>query len=165
MARLPQSGGEDTWGNVLNGFLSRSHNTDGTLKTDSVGSAQLKPSVVASANLADGAVTNTKLDAATQASLAKADTALQTAPVGSVVGQTGVITGAQIAADPQLSATYAQRANVQVFTTPGAATWTKPAGGVWVEVERVSGGGGARSAPGMAVNGQIALPAGGHPSW
>lgn len=33
MARLPQPGGDtDTWGNVLNDFLSVEHNTDGTLK-------------------------------------------------------------------------------------------------------------------------------------
>jgi hypothetical protein len=34
MARLPQPGGDtDTWGNVLNDFLSVEHNTDGTLKS------------------------------------------------------------------------------------------------------------------------------------
>lgn len=33
MARLPQPGGDtDTWGNVLNDFLSVEHNSDGTLK-------------------------------------------------------------------------------------------------------------------------------------
>jgi lysophospholipase L1-like esterase len=156
MARLPQPGGDqDTWGNVLNDFLSQSHNTDGTLKTDSVGPAQLKPSAVASANLADGAVTNQKLDTATQTALGKAATSVQSvngktptsgdlplattdlsdvltptpangdvltydsvaaewkslptpaAPVTSVAGQTGAVTGAQIAADSALKGTYA----------------------------------------------------------
>lgn len=34
MARLPQQGGDtDTWGTILNDFLSVEHNTDGTLKS------------------------------------------------------------------------------------------------------------------------------------
>jgi hypothetical protein len=40
MARLPTPGGdENTWGNVLNDFLSASHNADGTLKTSAISSA------------------------------------------------------------------------------------------------------------------------------
>ena len=38
MARLPIPGGDEgTWGDVLNGFLSVSHNSDGTIKTGSSG--------------------------------------------------------------------------------------------------------------------------------
>lgn len=40
MARLPQPGGdENTWGDVLNDFLSQTHNADGTLKSSAVTSA------------------------------------------------------------------------------------------------------------------------------
>jgi hypothetical protein len=40
MARLPVPGGdENAWGDVLNDFLSASHNTDGTLKTSAVSGA------------------------------------------------------------------------------------------------------------------------------
>ena len=121
MTRLPQPGGDqDTWGNVLNDFLSQSHNTDGTLKTDTVGPAQLKPSAVASANLADGAVTSQKLDTATQTSLTKADGSLQasndlsdvptpaTARTNLGLGPAATMTTAQIAADGALTGTYAQ---------------------------------------------------------
>src|SRR5688572_14725912 len=49
MARLPQSGGDSgNWGNILNDYLSQAHKTDGTLKDDSVGVAQLKDEVTAS---------------------------------------------------------------------------------------------------------------------
>jgi hypothetical protein len=43
MARLPQPGSDrGTWGDVLNDFLASSHNTDGTLKSNTVGAAQLQ---------------------------------------------------------------------------------------------------------------------------
>jgi hypothetical protein len=70
-ARLPTVGGDDgNWGQILNDFLSQSHNIDGSIKS--------------------------------------------TAAVTSVVGQTGIITGAQIAADAALTTTYApiQMSNV-----------------------------------------------------
>lgn len=60
MARLPQPGSDQgTWGTILNDFLSTSHDTDGSLK----------PDVVSSTTIADGAVTETHLDAAAQAKL------------------------------------------------------------------------------------------------
>ena len=47
MVRLPIPGGDGgDWGTILNDFLSQSHNTDGTLKDDSVGSAQLQSTIV-----------------------------------------------------------------------------------------------------------------------
>ncbi len=40
MARLPSPGGDsDVWGNILNEFLSQSHNSDGTLKTSAIESS------------------------------------------------------------------------------------------------------------------------------
>ncbi|TAH34248.1 hypothetical protein EYC59_03105 [Candidatus Saccharibacteria bacterium] len=52
MARLPNPGGDDgQWGNILNDFLGQAHDTSGTLKPDSVGTAQVQ----------DGSLTATKL--------------------------------------------------------------------------------------------------------
>lgn len=123
MARLPQPGGDNGhWGDILNDYLSQSHNSDGTLADDSVGGAQLKPNAVTSgalapgsvttsalasdavtsAIIADGSITNTniadititkpKLSTSIQASLDKADSALQSAPVSNVAGKTGDVT-------------------------------------------------------------------------
>src|SRR5688500_11562087 len=42
MARLPEPGGDaNTWGTVLNDFLSTTHNADGTLKSNVVGISHL----------------------------------------------------------------------------------------------------------------------------
>ena len=44
MARLPDPGSDDgTWGDILNDFLTQSHNTDGTIKDDAVGGLQGQP--------------------------------------------------------------------------------------------------------------------------
>lgn len=97
MPRLPQPGQDNNaWGGILNEFLLQSHSNDGSLK--------------------DGVVSNAKLDSPTRASLLKADSALQTAPVTSVVGQTGAITGAQIAGDSALASAYASKAIVPLIT-------------------------------------------------
>jgi hypothetical protein len=62
MTRLPKVGGDSgTWGDVLNDFLAQAHDDDGTLKTDTVGAPQLKPTSVTSAAIADGHVTEAKL--------------------------------------------------------------------------------------------------------
>lgn len=43
MARLPSPGGDSgNWGTILNDFLGQVHNTDGTLKDNSVGASQLQ---------------------------------------------------------------------------------------------------------------------------
>lgn len=60
MARLPKPGGDNgNWGDILNDYLSQTHNPDGTLKDNSVGSAQI----------ADGSLTETLLDAGVQTKL------------------------------------------------------------------------------------------------
>jgi hypothetical protein len=44
MARLPQPGGDDgTWGDILNDFLSQSHNPDGTLQSAAVPDGSVTP--------------------------------------------------------------------------------------------------------------------------
>lgn len=58
MARLPQPGGDNnTWGDILNNYLAQSHTADGSLKSGSVGNAQL--------------------DASTQQAVAKAESSVQ----------------------------------------------------------------------------------------
>lgn len=50
MPRLPQPGSDQgTWGDVLNDFLLASHTADGSLKDNSVGSAQLTSDAIAAA--------------------------------------------------------------------------------------------------------------------
>ncbi|MDQ1734132.1 MAG: trimeric autotransporter adhesin [Pseudonocardiales bacterium] len=67
MARLPHPGSDDgTWGNILNDFLSQAHNPDGTLKSGVIDNVALGAGAVSTANLADGSVTNVKLDPTTQ---------------------------------------------------------------------------------------------------
>ncbi|HET7637461.1 MAG TPA: hypothetical protein VFK47_01850, partial [Ktedonobacteraceae bacterium] len=72
MPRLPISGSDTgTWGDILNDFLSQTHNADGTLKDNSitasmladnaVDSSSLSASSVTSTQLADGSVTRSKL--------------------------------------------------------------------------------------------------------
>ncbi|MGB4768512.1 MAG: hypothetical protein WBP22_04605 [Candidatus Saccharimonas sp.] len=60
--RLPQPGADaGQWGEILNDFLSQSHASDGTLKTDTVGAAQLRPSSVTNAAIATGTIQEDKL--------------------------------------------------------------------------------------------------------
>lgn len=68
MPRLPKLGGDiGHWGSILNDFLSQSHTSTGGLKPNSVGSSQIQSQ----------SVTKAQLDKAVQASLDKADSALQ----------------------------------------------------------------------------------------
>lgn len=65
MARLPNPGGDEgTWGNVLNDFLGTIHNTDGTLKDNTVSSSALAPDAVDTSNIQDATISEDKLDAA-----------------------------------------------------------------------------------------------------
>lgn len=78
MARLPQPGADSgNWGTILNDYLSQAHTTDGTLKSG----------VISTALIQDGAVTESKLDAATQAKLNSAGPG-----VTSVNSLTGAVT-------------------------------------------------------------------------
>ena len=58
MARLPIPGSDDdTWGNVLNDFLTQAHDSSGQLKADSVGTAQIQDNAITSAQLDTTAIT------------------------------------------------------------------------------------------------------------
>ena len=108
-SRLPIPGSDDgTWGSILNDYLSQSLNADGTLKPAAVTTAgagtyskpgggipgsDIAAGTITDANIsASAAIARTKLDSSSQTSLGKADTALQSAPVVSVAGKTGVVT-------------------------------------------------------------------------
>jgi hypothetical protein len=78
MARLPQPGGDvNSWGDVLNDYLTESHTSSGTLKANVVGSTQL----------VDGSITEAKLDTALVTKVNSAGGA-----VASVAGKTGAVT-------------------------------------------------------------------------
>lgn len=65
MARLPKVGDDKgTWGDILNDFLTQSHADDGTLKANTVGAPQLRPGSVTNAAIADGQVSQAKLQGA-----------------------------------------------------------------------------------------------------
>lgn len=80
MARLPTPGQDSgTWGAVLNEFLTQAHTSQGILKSDSVGSAQIQANAVTSVQLADnsvdaaiiadGSITEAQLDSGVQTKL------------------------------------------------------------------------------------------------
>lgn len=78
MARLPQPGSDEgNWGTILNDYLSQAHTTDGKLKSG----------IISTALIQDGAITEAKLDTATQAKLNSAGPG-----VTSVNNLTGVVT-------------------------------------------------------------------------
>jgi len=60
--RLPQPGQDNgTWGEILNEYLSQALSTDGSLRDNSVGSAQLQANSVTSSALAPNSITNAAL--------------------------------------------------------------------------------------------------------
>ena len=96
MTRLPSPGRDaGTWGNILNDYLSQSHNSDGTLKDDSVGTAQLQPDSVDNTILATSSVSEVKLDSGVTTKLNrefKISTASDFTAVSPIVGQTITVT-------------------------------------------------------------------------
>lgn len=83
MARLPIPGSDDgQWGNLLNDYLSVAHQTGGALKPGSV-------TVTA---ISDATITKAKLDSAVQASLTKADGAVDDSGMATLVATSGSAT-------------------------------------------------------------------------
>ena len=61
-ARLPQPGGDhNTWGQILNDYLSVIHAANGVLKPNTVGTPQLQNNSVTAAKIADDTITDAKL--------------------------------------------------------------------------------------------------------
>jgi lysophospholipase L1-like esterase len=79
--RLPIPGADNgQWGDILNDFLAQAHNGDGSLKPSAVtaaGGNTVADGSITSTKLADQAVTNAKLDTATQTALSRASTSVQ----------------------------------------------------------------------------------------
>lgn len=91
MARLPQPGSDKgIWGSILNAYLLQSHDSQGNLKQNTVGPDQLQDNAVTATAVADGTITKTLLETTVQASLDKADSALQGSrglPAGGATGE------------------------------------------------------------------------------
>lgn len=84
MARLPHPGGDaGDWGAILNDYLIQSHKADGTLKDNAVTAAAI----------AYGSVSKSKLEAAVQTSLDKADAALTASVANATYALAGPATG------------------------------------------------------------------------
>lgn len=117
MTRLPEVGGDSgSWGEILNDFLAQSHADDGSLKNDTVGTTQLRPSAITAAALADGSVTNSKIADGAVGTVQLADSSVSraklldagTANGIATLGSDGRLPEAQVPsrlAEDQLSAT------------------------------------------------------------
>lgn len=123
MSRLPQPGSDDgTWGNILNDFLSQVHNSDGSLKANSVTASVLAPNAVTAANLTTSSGNN--------GDVLTVDNSLTSGfkwatPTGGTVSPatTSALGTIQLAGDLGGTATAP--------TVPGlAAKYTKPASGI-----------------------------------
>lgn len=70
MARLPIPGGDEgNWGQILNDFLAQTHKTDGNIKDNVITSDAIAPGAVTLTEVADGSISEAKLDAAAQSKL------------------------------------------------------------------------------------------------
>jgi|GEM_PF-4196471 len=119
MARLPKPGQDvGTWGDVLNDFLSVELNTDGTLKkAGDIAAAASNDSVIHNTSnetvegvktFSSSPIVPTPTTSTQATNKAYVDSAISAdSPVTSVAGQTGIVTGTQIAADAALTSTYA----------------------------------------------------------
>lgn len=98
MARLPQPGADqDTWGEILNDYLSVSHNADGTVKDIALGKGE--PNGYAELD-ASGLTPTAQLGTgpATSSTFLRGDSSWATLPIASVQ----VVTGSETRPDAQL---------------------------------------------------------------
>lgn len=73
MPRLPQPGGDQgNWGSILNDYLSTAHNSDGTIKDNTITASAIP----------DNSIPESKLDAATRTKLSSSGPPGPTGPVG-----------------------------------------------------------------------------------
>lgn len=139
MARLPQPGGDSgTWGQILNDFLSQTHNADGTLKSGTVTTDQIASSTIINADIsASAAIDQTKIANLTTDLASKPDKTILPIRFAAAVAITGVtptdrayaartLTGARmrVASAPSGSALIAdiQHYNGSSWTTIGTVT-------------------------------------------
>ena len=96
MARLPIEGSDaGQWGGILNDYLNQAHNSDGSLRADTITAAQLANGSVKTASISDGNITEAKLspDVATKLNSTNPGATGATGPQG-VQGEVG-FSGAQ----------------------------------------------------------------------
>lgn len=109
MTRLPIPGSDNnTWGDILNEFLLQSHNADGTIKETAVTRIPASAIPTNSVSLLNLQTTNEPVSGQVLSTTGSGlfwDTPVN-APVVSVVGQTGAVTGAQIAADSAVKGAF-----------------------------------------------------------
>src|SRR5512141_2736369 len=104
MSRLPTPGQDNnTWGAILNDYLSQAHNSDGTLKSGSVGSSQIQDAAITPSKISGTALTasNNLSDVAAPA----------TARTNLGLGTAATMTPATLAADAAFSGMYAPKAS------------------------------------------------------
>src|SRR5512141_2459429 len=112
MSRLPTPGQDNnTWGAILNDYLSQAHNSDGTLKSGSVGSSQIQDAAITPSKISGTALTasNNLSDVAAPA----------TARTNLGLGTAATMTPATLAADAAFSGTYVQLFNVKKYGATG----------------------------------------------
>lgn len=130
MPRLPIPGQDsDTWGDVLNDFLSTTHNTDGTLKTTAITASggYTKPAT---------GIPSTDMDSSIQTSLGNANTALQPSIVttkGDLLAATAVNTiGRQgIGTNGQVLTADSTQATGMKWATPVTVSNAMIFQGIW----------------------------------
>jgi len=138
MARLPIPGSdENSWGDVLNDYLSQAHKADGTLKNGAVDTSQLQ----------DGSITAVKLSASGTAGAGKvvghdgSGLAWTTPVTDPVVGGdlSGTASNAQIAAGAVGATELAANAVVTAKIQDGAVTAVKIADGTITPAKLAAG--------------------------
>ncbi len=144
MARLPNPGSDDgQWGNILNDFLGQAHDTSGSLKADSVGTAQIQDATVIATKISGtGAAAGQVLSfdgsavgwATPSGSGSVPDASTGTKGLVQLAGDlAGTATTPQVAKIKGITLPASAPSNGQVLTATGAATtaWSTPsAGGV-----------------------------------
>ena len=109
MARLPTPGSDaGNWGDILNDFLTQAHKTDGTLKDDTVGPAQLVDDAVGNAQLANNSVGSAQLTNSAVQTIALVGGAVTTPKLadGSITSAKlapGVLSGSSTIADGSIT--------------------------------------------------------------
>lgn len=118
-ARLPIPGSDnDTWGTILNDFLSQSLTSNGELQDNVVGTDQVQ----------NTAITKAKLESAVQTSLDKADAALPAAQKGAASGVASLDGSTRLTAS-QLPTTVGTKSETKAVVIHGAtASTARPSG-------------------------------------
>ena len=121
MARLPTIGGDSgSWGEVLNDFLLKAHNSDGSLKDGIIGSSQVAAGAFTDSHIAAGAAINqSKINGLSTSLALKIDASMLTTK-GDIIAASAAATPARLAAG----------SNNQVLTADSSQTsglkWALP---------------------------------------